>query len=92
MIKVYLRRREKMCKYDTRSVGHISSLYKCLMEGVKMLGLSRTLRIKHEDDPMGVSLDGGPAALVLIRATDVPQLHLGLDVLMSINVNKRRSP
>ena len=57
-----------------------------------MLGLSRTLRIKHEDDPMGVSLDGGPAAFVLIRATDVPQLHLGLDVLMSINLNKRRSP
>lgn len=75
-----------MCKYDTRSVRHISSLYKCLMEGVKMLGLSRTLRIEHEDDPVGVSLDGGPAALVLIRATDVPQLHLGLDVLMSINL------
>ena len=86
----YLRRGKKMCKDDAGSVRDISSLYKCLMEGVKMLGLSRTLRVEHEDDPVSVPLDGGPAALVLVGATHIPQLHLRLHVLMIIIIKKER--
>ena len=85
----YLRRGKKMCKDDAGSVRNISSLYKCLVEGVKMLGLSRALRVKHEDNPVSVPLDGGPAALVLVGATHVPQLYLRLHVLMII-IKKER--
>ena len=55
-----------MCEDDTGSVGNISPLYKCLMEGVQMLCLRRTLWVEHEYDAVGISHHGGPAALVLV--------------------------
>ena len=53
-------------------------LYKCLMESIQLLGLSCAVRVEDEDDTVSLSLDGGPALLVLLTATAVPQLNLGL--------------
>ena len=54
------------------------TLYKGLVEAVQMFGLRLTVRIEDEDDAVCVSLHGGPAGLVLVTATAVPQLHLSL--------------
>ena len=45
-----------------------------------MFGLRLTVRIEDEDDAVCVPLHGGPAGLVLVTATAVPQLHLGLQL------------
>ena len=49
-----------------------------------MFGLRLTVRIEDEDDAVCVSLHGGPAGLVLVTATAVPQLHLGLQLQVVI--------
>ena len=47
------------------------------MENLELLGVSFLTGVKHEDDPVGVSGHGRPAALESVAAGSVPQLDVG---------------
>ena len=44
------------------------------MQHIQLSGVCGTLRVKHEDDTVSITLDGRPTALVLSRATRVLKL------------------
>jgi hypothetical protein len=54
----------------------MSSSYIYLMQHVQLFGLRGTVRIKDEDDAVGIPLDGRPTALVLRGTARVLRLKL----------------